>query len=98
VGSIDAKAVVESTEQTLTEIVGRDKVNGILMFSCIGRYYTPGFSEVSEMEKVRSIMNKTTIPFQYTISGGEICPVYMRGESNVSRNRNHNDTIVMCVF
>jgi hypothetical protein len=98
VGSIDAKAVVESTEQTLTKIIAKDGVNGILMFSCIGRHNTPGFSEVTEIEKVRSIMEQTAIPFQYTTVGGEFSPVYMMEETNVSRNRNHNDTIVMCVF
>jgi hypothetical protein len=97
VGSIDAQEVVSSTQETLTKLTAKKRINGILMFSCIARYYTPGFSPISEMETVRDLMAKTDIPYHYTISGGEFCPVYNL-DKTVSRNRNHNYTIVLCVF
>jgi hypothetical protein len=97
VGSIDAGEVVSSTEATLKKVTAQPGINGILMFSCVGRYYTPGFSPVSEMEVVSALMKETDIQYQYIISGGEFCPMYNE-DGTIIRNCHHNDTIVMCLF
>jgi hypothetical protein len=51
------------------------------------------------MEKVQEIMNGTGIPFQFTYSGGEICPVYEKEKHDgATTNRCHNDTFTVCVL
>jgi hypothetical protein len=97
VGTIDAKEVVASTEETVKKIIAQTGVIGILMFSCVGRYYTPGFSPVREMDAVRALMKETGIQYQYVVSGGEFCPMFNE-DGTVIRNCYHNDTIIMCLF
>jgi hypothetical protein len=79
-------------------VIAKKGVNGILMFSCIGRYYAPGYAPVNEVETIRSIMAQNDIPFQFTVSGGEFCPVYVNEQRDVTKNRLHNDSVVMCIF
>jgi hypothetical protein len=98
VGSIDAAAVVASSEKAIKTIIKQKGINGILMYSCIGRYYAPGFAPVNEVETIRAIMAQNDISYQFTVSGGEFCPVYVNEQNDVIKNRLHNDSIVMCVF
>ena len=68
----------------------------MIIFSCVGRYYTMGYSPMSEIEKIQSILDVTDIPFHFAYSGSELCPVSGPGSDNTMINRNHNDTIVVC--
>jgi hypothetical protein len=99
VGTINAENVLSITEETLKNalVIGEQNNNksGMLIFSCVGRYFAQGFNSDAEMEKVREVLaNK--MPFHLAYSGAEICPVY--GKNGILKNRSHNDTIVICVF
>jgi hypothetical protein len=95
VGTINAEEVIATTEQVLRSALAGGKKNGMLIFSCVGRFFAQGFNPTAEMKKVQEVINDS-IPFHLGYSGGEICPVY--GKDGNIINRNHNDTIVICIF
>jgi hypothetical protein len=99
VGVIDAVEVLSSTGETIQNALalGRanGKTNGMLIFSCVGRYFAQGFHAEAEMQKVRETI-RDTLPFHLCYSGTELCPVYER-DGNI-RNRSHNDSIVICIY
>lgn len=96
VGSIDYDDVIATTSGVVRDIMNRGEAkHGLLMYSCISRYISLGMSPDDEMEKVRDIIGDA-IPYQFTYSGGEICPVYDKDGRLV--NRFHNDTVVACIL
>jgi hypothetical protein len=99
VGSINEEEVLATTEKTLTSALNAGKAQCILMFSCVGRYFSLGYRPMAEIEKVRELLKGTGIPYQFTYSGGELCPVYAKDKgASAMANRNHNDTFVGCIF
>jgi hypothetical protein len=97
VGSINAEEVVATTGKTLTATLADGKCDCLLMFSCVGRYFTLGYEPMIEIDKVREILSAAGIPWQLTYSGGEFCPVRARSGEAIT-NRSHNDTIVICAL
>jgi hypothetical protein len=97
VGSIDANEILATTREALTSLLASgEKIQCILMFSCVGRYFTLGYNPMSEIEAVQELMKTVDIPYHFTYSGSEFCPVYVQGQERFTVNRNHNDTLVMC--
>jgi hypothetical protein len=99
VGVIDAGEVLSVTEETIKSALAIGRSNGIanfmLIFSCVGRYFAQGFHPEAEMQTVRDAL-KDNLPFHLSYSGAELCPVYERNGN--TRNRSHNDSIVICMF
>jgi hypothetical protein len=100
VGVIDAGEVLSVTEETLKSALAIGQNNGMeggvmLIFSCVGRYFAQGFHPEAEMQKVQETL-KGRAPFHLSYSGTELCPVY--GQNGSTRNRSHNDSIVICMF
>jgi hypothetical protein len=94
VGTIDGDEVLASSALILNQAAKAAAGKNILIFSCIGRFFAQGYESSREMEKTRELLEK--IPFHLCYSGGELCPVY--GKDGVLTNRNHNDTMVICVL
>jgi hypothetical protein len=99
VGVIDAKEVLSVTEETIKSALAIGQSNGIgsfmMIFSCVGRYFAQNFHPEAEMQKVQEAL-KGSLPFHLCYSGTELCPVYERNGN--TRNRSHNDSIVICMF
>jgi hypothetical protein len=99
VGVIDAKEVLSVTEETIKSALAIGRSNGMdnfmLIFSCVGRYFAQNFHPEAEMQKVQEAL-KGKLPFHLSYSGAELCPVYERNGN--TRNRSHNDSIVICMF
>ncbi|MDR0641402.1 MAG: FIST C-terminal domain-containing protein [Treponema sp.] len=99
VGSIDKEEVLNTTGETLkiALAIGENNgnKNGMLVFSCVGRFFAQGFDFAAEMEKARGVLGDK-LPFHFAYSGTELCPVY--GNNGAIFNRSHNDTIVICIF
>jgi hypothetical protein len=95
VGKIDAEEVLNTTEKILRQVLRQEKAGGILIFSCVGRYFALGYESLEEMKKVSNALGGG-IPWHMTYSGGEIAPV--SGLDGKLANRSHNDTIVMCLL
>jgi hypothetical protein len=94
VGSISAEEVLSNTGKVLQKAREGIGERGLLMFSCVGRYFAQGFNSAAEMDTIREVMGDT--PFHLSYSGTELCPVY--GKDGKLTNRSHNDTIVICMI
>jgi hypothetical protein len=97
-GSIDGDQVVTSTKEMLEEIVSQGPYQCLLIFSCVGRYFSLGHSTDREREAVANALDHTDILYQMTYAGGELCPVYQQTGGASLTNRNHNDTIIICAL
>ncbi|MDR2050146.1 MAG: FIST C-terminal domain-containing protein [Treponema sp.] len=99
VGSINREEVLNTTGETLKIALAigesNGNKNGLLIFSCVGRFFAQGFDTTAEMKKARDVLGDK-LPFHFAYSGTELCPVY--GNNGAIFNRSHNDTIVICIF
>ncbi|MDR3174093.1 MAG: FIST C-terminal domain-containing protein [Treponema sp.] len=99
VGSIDGDEVLSTTGETLKLALAigesNGNNNGILIFSCVGRFFAQGFDSAAEMKKAKDVIGNK-LPFHFLYSGTELCPVY--GNNGAIFNRSHNDTIAICIF
>jgi hypothetical protein len=94
VGFINAEGVLAFSEETLKKVAPKAAGRSVLIFSCIGRYFSLGFDQNAEMEKTAAVLGDTHFHLSY--SGTELCPVY--GKDGTIANRCHNDTMVICVL
>jgi hypothetical protein len=97
VGHIDSDEVLSTTTDLITDAIMPPEPDCVLMFSCVGRYFALGYSPMSELERVQKLMEENGIPYQLTYSGGELCPVASDSGTRM-KNRNHNDTFIMCLL
>ncbi len=95
-GRFDSAEIVYTTRRTLSEALQADKARVMLMYSCIGRYFSLGYDPMSELNLVQEYVHHTGTPYICTYSGGEFCPVYNQSHQPV--NRNHNSTFIICTF
>jgi hypothetical protein len=99
VGSINREEILSTTGETLkiALAIGENNgnKNGILIFSCVGRFFAQGFDFAAEMKRVKDVIGGG-LPFHFAYSGTELCPVY--GNNGAVFNRSHNDTIIICIF
>jgi hypothetical protein len=94
VGNVNAEEVIRTSAAALLKALESSKEKSMLIFSCVGRYFSLGFDPSKEMEKTEELLKGT--PFALSYSGTELCPVY--GKNGTLTNRSHNDTIVICVL
>lgn len=94
VGSIDYEDVIRTTADLIERAKATGKRQGFLLFSCLSRNLALGVDTEAEMELVEEKLDYC--PYQFTYSGGEICPSYDADGKIV--NRFHNDTVVGCIF
>jgi hypothetical protein len=95
VGKIDADEVLSTTDKVLRQALALNKHSGMLIFSCVGRFFAQGYDSAKEMEKTRDLLAGRA-PWHLAYSGGEICPVPGVGGKLI--NRSHNDTFIVCMF
>jgi hypothetical protein len=94
VGTINGDEVLTTSAAAFNQVAKTGEGKNALIFSCIGRFFSLGYESAREMERARKTLEK--IPFHLCYSGGELCPVY--GKDGALTNRNHNDTMVICVL
>ncbi|MCL2688690.1 MAG: FIST C-terminal domain-containing protein [Chitinispirillia bacterium] len=97
IGALDYNDVMETSHKIINDVIEglSSRGSALLLFSCVGRNYALGVRTGDEMEKVNRLLNDK-IPFMMAYSGGEICPLYDRGDK--LKNRFHNDTIIACLL
>lgn len=99
VGSIDAQEVVATTERRLHDAIANGGHDAMLIYSCVGRYFSLGYNPTSEMDKIKELLDPCAIPYHFAYSGCELCPVYTSGNTaGETMNRSHNDTLIICAF
>lgn len=95
ISAIDYDEVIRTTTKITEEILNRKSLNGVLMFSCVGRNYALGIKTCDEMHLAEEKLGGA-LPYQLAYSGGEVCPLY--DNDGILKNRFHNDTIIACLF
>jgi hypothetical protein len=98
VGFFDRDEILNSTRNAVTQIETGADTHGLLIFSCIARYLNLDYSPDEESRSIRSHLEPTGIPFQFTYGGGEFCPIPTTDDPNELVNRYHNCTLVVCVL
>jgi len=98
VGFIDGDEVVKATVERLDEIISSEKPNALLIFSCVGRYFSLGYNTSREADEVSSVLDDTDIPYTLSYSGGELCPTQSTEGDAELTNRFHNDTFIVCAL
>ncbi|MDR1421856.1 MAG: FIST C-terminal domain-containing protein [Coriobacteriales bacterium] len=111
VGYFDDEDILRSTRTELRQLpigdpsdpgassdLDTSAINGILIFSCLGRYLNLGFESDREVAEVRARLDQTGIPYAIAYSGGEMCPLGSHTDSSKLTNRFHNSTFIMLVL
>ncbi|MDR1275147.1 MAG: FIST C-terminal domain-containing protein [Candidatus Accumulibacter sp.] len=92
---IDADFVVESTKNTIAQVVAESSAENVLIFSCTGRRWALAEDEDAEMMEIgRDIGYLLSYHFAY--AGGEICPV--KNSKGEMVNNFHSFTLIACAF
>jgi hypothetical protein len=68
----------------------------MLIFSCVGRYFSLLYDHSAEMEMVVSAIEGRNVPYLMAYCGGEACPVY--SDTGKLSNRAHSNTFIVCAF
>jgi hypothetical protein len=95
IGSVERDDVLRLTEDTLRDVFGTGKKQGLLMFPCASHFLVLG-SDSQEQKDIIKRMIPSDIPYQVGYSGGEVCPAY-DGQGH-THNRFHSYTFVACIF
>jgi hypothetical protein len=96
VGSIDADEVLSTAAEAAEAAVSSGKPDCLIIFSCVGRYFTMAYDPMGEIERIQHILGGTGIPYSIAYSGGELCPVPASNGDGDIANRGHNDTLIIC--
>jgi len=92
-GMWDESDVIETTLRTVESSLQNKNVSTLILHSCLARSYALGTEFLLETRKVNEIVAER-IPYIFSYSGGEICPV----RNTINSNRFHNNTIIACAF
>lgn len=95
VGSLEAADILETSQNTVNQILNLGEVNGVLMFPCLGRCAVLGTDMLAEFRSIEEFAGGK-FPYILAYSGGELCPVY--NEKGETFNRFHNFTMIACIL
>jgi hypothetical protein len=92
---IDMADVLLTAKQSAGKFLEYHDINGIFIFSCLGRNMALGLNPMIEFDTVKEAMGDR-LPWHMSYSGGEACPVY--NAEGDSMNRFHNFTFIGCAI
>jgi hypothetical protein len=91
----DADYVTRSAVEILNEALRAPDIHCMLLFSCAARKWVLDAQADREMEKIAQLLDGAC-QYQFSYSGGEICPVRLPG--GPLANRFNNFSLVICVI
>lgn len=92
-GTWDKSDVLGTTARTIESILENENINTLILYSCLARSYSLGTEILSETIKVNETLAER-VPYIFSYSGGELCPVREAANSNSF----HNNTVIACAF
>ncbi|MDR3114345.1 MAG: FIST C-terminal domain-containing protein [Treponema sp.] len=95
IATIDFDDVIESTGLLIQEALRKAQGRSLFMISCAARNWALGTDLYAEMEHVTARI-QGSMPYHFSYSGGEICPIPDRNGTPV--NRFHNDALIVCIL
>lgn len=98
VSFFDSEEILTSSKASMDKLardIASDGAQAVLCFSCIGRYFNLGYEPDAEAQLLHDALDAQGVPYSFTYSGGEICPVHIKnGSGEELANRAHNSTFV----
>ncbi len=97
VSYFDGEEIKESSQAQIDKLaadIAADGAHAVLAFSCIGRYFNLGFETDAEAKLLHDALDAKGVPYAFTYSGGEICPVSKKNALSPLVNRAHNSTLI----
>ncbi|MCL2028921.1 MAG: FIST C-terminal domain-containing protein [Deltaproteobacteria bacterium] len=95
IGRLDQNDVLLTAEQSVARLKQSGEVNGMIMFSCLGRNMVLGVEYLAEIDRIRAACGEG-FSWHMAYAGGEVCPV--PGGDRAWTNRFHNYTFIGCAF
>lgn len=95
-GRFDAEEILSTSTNALERALSGKAFSTLLIFSCVGRYFTLQYDQMAELSMILSHLQGKDIEYMAAYAGGEICPAY--NKAGVPTNRAHNNTFVICAF
>lgn len=92
-GTWDKADVLGTTAHTIESIMQNENISTLILYSCLARSYALGTDLLSEMREVYETIAER-IPYIFSYSGGELCPV----RDTANSNSFHNNTVIACAF
>jgi hypothetical protein len=96
IGKFSTEEIIATSANTLDRVLDGTEYKAVIIFSCIGRYFSLRYSQFAEIEMTVSKMKNSSAAYLMAYSGGEICPVYNKEGKHI--NRSHSNTFVICAF
>jgi hypothetical protein len=96
VGSFDEEDIIATARRTLNTALATGRHKTLLMYSCIGRYFSQGYDTSAEFKAMLDSLTPSDVNYMAAYSGGELCPVY--DKNGESFNRNHGNSFIVCAF
>ncbi len=95
IGVFDKEDVLLTTGNAVKQALDNKNASTVLMYSCISRNMSLSGDMFAEMETVSNLL-ESNANYMMAYSGGEICPTVT--STNITTNRFHNNTFVLCAF
>jgi hypothetical protein len=96
IGRFSPEEIVATSAGTLEKVLGGTQYQAVIIFSCVGRYFSLMYDQSAEMEMVVSRMKDQSVSYLMAYSGGEACPT--RNDEGKLINRGHSNTFTICAF
>jgi hypothetical protein len=96
IGRFSPEEIIATSTNALEEALDGNQYQTVLIFSCVGRYFSLLYDQSAEMEMTVSRMKDRSVSYLMAYSGGETCPV--RNDAGKLINRAHSNTFVICAF
>jgi hypothetical protein len=98
VGHFDEDEILTTTHRNIEALKEDKDKHAMIIFSCIGRYFTMVLDPAGEVDQVHDIIDPLEVPYIFTYSGGEICPMTNVVDGVSLTNRYHNSTLIAMSF
>jgi hypothetical protein len=92
IGKLDVEDIAVGAKRIFDEIISREDLNGVIVFSCLNRQLNLGYEELLEATLLDDLLKERSIPFFYAFCGGEIIPSW--NHENGFTNQLYNFSLV----
>jgi hypothetical protein len=93
--TMDFEDVVNSTGEKVSEALKSVQGRGMLIYSCMGRFWMLGMQVSAEQQKIEDCIAGAA-PYHFAYSGGEVVPEFLSNGKVVTRFQNHS--LIICIL
>lgn len=89
--------VLDSTRDTVGQLLNENGVQAAILFSCMIRQLVIGSDPLQELRQLKDDIS-SNFPFIASYAGGEIAPTSVNHQTNQAQNRFHNYSFIACLL